>query len=448
MKKMMMRVRRQVPHHSCSYVIFIALVYVIRLTQSAITVGSLESLEGDLKATTLSTPSSLISLPCIFTSNTTLDCSKQKLSAIPKDLPIWIESLNLSFNNFDDIKDDMFYECCRNVKVLDLSHNDISELQQRHFKNLNNLEVLLLGDNKISTLEPEVFQGLTKMKRLSLKNNPLELRRSSSKGFLIQSSLEELNLDNCELKEIPDGTFNNMRQLRILTLAGNPLDEFLDLTAFEQLTNLIKLRIPNLTQATIYELCNKLIAIDVVNFDEFNITCLVLADDGAFEDSVITNDPVGEPKSASVLSYELPMAVPKSTLPTTTVTASTTSTSSPSQATNSDKKLSTSTTEAINVVEASNEIKINQTEPETTKAAIDIDNETIKYILIGIFTITLLGIIIGLICRADACGIKTKCCRTNKKDMKNRREPEDTVSPFEEIPLNSVTVKTTNNSQA
>lgn len=54
---------------------------------------------------------------------------------------------------------------------------------------------------------------------------------------------------------------------------------------------------------------------------------------------------------------------------------------------------------------------------------------------------TVCGIIIGLFCRADVCGIKTKMCRTNKSTT-NRREPEDTVSPFEEIPLNNVNGKT------
>lgn len=47
-----------------------------------------------------------------------------------------------------------------------------------------------------------------------------------------------------------------------------------------------------------------------------------------------------------------------------------------------------------------------------------------------------MGIAIGLICRVDVCGIKTKMCRNSK----NRRKPEDSVSPFEEIPLNTVSV--------
>lgn len=52
--------------------------------------------------------------------------------------------------------------------------------------------------------------------------------------------------------------------------------------------------------------------------------------------------------------------------------------------------------------------------------------------------VTLFGIVIGLVCRADVFGIKTKLCRTKKGAASNRRKPDDTVSPFEEIPLNTV----------
>lgn len=62
--------------------------------------------------------------------------------------------------------------------------------------------------------------------------------------------------------------------------------------------------------------------------------------------------------------------------------------------------------------------------------------------LSGIFGVTVFGIITGLICRADVCGIKTKMCRS-KKSTANRRTAEDNVSPFEEIPLNSVNGKAT-----
>lgn len=55
--------------------------------------------------------------------------------------------------------------------------------------------------------------------------------------------------------------------------------------------------------------------------------------------------------------------------------------------------------------------------------------------------VTGLGILIGLVCRADVCGIKTKMCRTNKK-INNVRRSSDAVNSFEEIPLNLINRKT------
>lgn len=54
------------------------------------------------------------------------------------------------------------------------------------------------------------------------------------------------------------------------------------------------------------------------------------------------------------------------------------------------------------------------------------------FIFSGIMVIAVIGIIIGLICRKDIGGIKTKCCRTSKP------EPKDQVHPTEEIPLNKL----------
>ena len=58
-----------------------------------------------------------------------------------------------------------------------------------------------------------------------------------------------------------------------------------------------------------------------------------------------------------------------------------------------------------------------------------------EFIFAGILAVTTVGIAIGLVCRADVCNIKTKLCRSNKN---RARKPEDSVSPFEEIPLNTV----------
>ena len=51
-----------------------------------------------------------------------------------------------------------------------------------------------------------------------------------------------------------------------------------------------------------------------------------------------------------------------------------------------------------------------------------------------VIAITLVALAIGVFCRLDCCGVKTKCCRRGQ----NRAESEDRVRPHEEIPLNKV----------
>lgn len=312
---------------------------------------------------------------CQLITNSTLDCSNLGLSEIPKDIPNSVKQLNLSHNSISNFLDDAFDKYCVNITLLDLSYNDISNLSRRHFEGLKSLETLFLLANKISSLSPDTFVDLKNLKRLDLSSNSLELQGSTSEGFLISSSLEELNLDNCGISELPTGMFSNMTQLQKLTLAGNLFDNFIDTTPFEPLQNLLYLRMNRLSKSSIYILCEKLQSIDTINFDEYNVSCLVLSVDGPFEGAIIPNDVVEEPKSRSVI---LPTSTTRKPVELVSIT---TSTIMPSQNILSVTEIST----------ASPQPELEET-PEgaftaiTNEApAIDIDIATIKFILLGKF---------------------------------------------------------------
>lgn len=331
-----------------------------------------------ISASNSSSPTQILpSIICETASNTSFNCSNLKLSKIPTNLPKSIVQLNLSHNNFRQFDDDAFDECCENVRELDLSSNEISSLTRRHFERMNNLEVLLLSVNKLVTLDADTFSHLTKLQRLDLSRNPVELQGSDSKGFLVSTNIEELNLDYCNITDIPDGTFTNLTQLLNLTLAGNLLDKDIDESSFKPLHNLIKLRITNLSESSTYRLCNVLTAIDTILFDEFNITCLVLSNDGAFEDSIVPNDPVEEPKIDSVISQ--PVTARKVTAAQTT-TASLVQPSPAPTVTESSTSLP-----QPQVIEISDEAYTNKTKLEPETASMNIDNDTMKFILIGEF---------------------------------------------------------------
>lgn len=58
------------------------------------------------------------------------------------------------------------------------------------------------------------------------------------------------------------------------------------------------------------------------------------------------------------------------------------------------------------------------------------------FLFLGLIVISVIGIIIGIICRKDVGGIKTKCCRT-KKPLEDKNT--EAATPGEEIPLNKLT---------
>lgn len=272
----------------------------------------------------------------------------------------------MSFNELQDFDDEAFDECCRNVTVLDLSHNKINDLKPRHFERLRNLEVLYLESNEISNLDPETFRSLEYFEQLDLSGNPIELESSPTKGFLVQSTLRVLNLDECSIRELPAETFINMTQLLNLTLSGNPIDKSLDTTAFDPLKGLIRLRISNLTQDTTRTLCEKLESIDNINFDGFNLSCTLLIGGETWEGSIAPDEV--EPKAV--------MSPPLTTRKTTAAPPTTTSSIPPTELPTAPPETTTSEPQETSDATFEDKMKLKTT-------TVDIDNETIKFILVG-----------------------------------------------------------------
>lgn len=288
------------------------------------------------------------------------------LTAVPKDIPNTTLTLDLSFNNIK-LDESTFALCCRNLRELNLSSNEISSINQDYFKNLPSLTKLILRNNSIGEFDPETFSDLPKLEHLDLSKNPLVLQ----KIFINNSKLTDLNLDSCGLSEIPEDAFSGIKQLESLTLTNNPLDEEFDSSAFDDLqSSLTKLEIKNVSRGSITELCNRLTAIDTINFEGFNFSCYIYIAEENFDDAIVGNDP----------PYEQPLTLPRVTAPPkTTTTLSTT------EQTTTSIQQNTTVTEIIfrdqsEKKESKTDVK---TTTETADYTVDVDNETLKYILIG-----------------------------------------------------------------
>lgn len=84
-------------------------------------------------------------------------------------LPKSIVKINLSHNKIESLSLSFGFEMLIKLNELDLSFNNIEEIPDE-ISYLKNLQVLKLNNNKIKTLPPNLFKN-TRLSRLSLENN-------------------------------------------------------------------------------------------------------------------------------------------------------------------------------------------------------------------------------------------------------------------------------------
>lgn len=162
-----------------------------------------------------------------------------------------LSNLDLSKNEIVDISENSFHELDQ-LQILDLSNNKLTKLPSNIFKstrnlekvylNANNLEQLQKGwtnglenlielsisDNKLSMLESDQFNKLKNIRRLYVNNNEIEL----VSGKLTLNSLTILKLGGNKLKLISIDTFTKLPSLIQISIDSNKL-ESVDERAFE-----------------------------------------------------------------------------------------------------------------------------------------------------------------------------------------------------------------------
>ncbi|XP_061613345.1 leucine-rich repeat-containing protein 3B [Phyllopteryx taeniolatus] len=100
----------------------------------------------------------------------TVRCSNQRLTEIPQDIPNDTRRVYLDFNLLTSIPANAFAGLSHLLE-LDLSHNDISQLQPGAFRGLgSSLQFLDLSGNKLANFNADSFEGLRA--RANLTNNP------------------------------------------------------------------------------------------------------------------------------------------------------------------------------------------------------------------------------------------------------------------------------------
>ena len=98
---------------------------------------------------------------------------------------------NLKITGLTGIKNEAFTGL-NNLECLDLSTNELLDLEATTFNNLNKLETLFLNTNKLTNIRKETFKNLKTLKKLDISEN--ELDSLEEKSFDGLENLQHLSL--------------------------------------------------------------------------------------------------------------------------------------------------------------------------------------------------------------------------------------------------------------
>lgn len=147
--------------------------------------------------------------------------------------------LHLNNNKISDINNNTFKGLVR-LETLNLRGNYIMELRNGIFATTPNVEYLNLGQNRIATIDCEAFDGLKNLKTLYLDDNIL----TSIPNFAFKNIpyLAELFIGMNSLNTLENDAFRNLINLAALDLHGSLLTN-ISHAAFYRLRNLKSLDI-------------------------------------------------------------------------------------------------------------------------------------------------------------------------------------------------------------
>ncbi|XP_041665330.1 toll-like receptor 13 [Cheilinus undulatus] len=170
-----------------------------------------------------------------------LDLSCTNISELPVGsigMMKQLRSLNLEENVLTKVPEDI--RSLSSLRVLRLDVNCISELSCEDFTNTSLLTELSVADNQISKLDWCVFKSLDNLKVLDLSYNPLSTFGETFKLSL--KNLEILNLRNHFVRHLERGDFEGLGSLQQLDLESDEISE-VEKGAFKGLYNLTSLNI-------------------------------------------------------------------------------------------------------------------------------------------------------------------------------------------------------------
>jgi Leucine-rich repeat (LRR) protein len=158
-----------------------------------------------------------------------------------------LSDLDLSDNNLYEVNARMFYGL-KSLTKLNLEFNFIQKIEDESFGELKSLMKLDLSDNNLTEIGCLYFQGLIELINLDLNYNKIRSictnKTNSSSAFTQNELLEYIDMGNNYLESIEVGVFDGIVELKYLYLQNNFIKS-LNKNAFRNLLKLESLDLSN-----------------------------------------------------------------------------------------------------------------------------------------------------------------------------------------------------------
>jgi len=170
-------------------------------------------------------------------------CRNQSLVVVEADIPPQAELLDLSYNLIHELNNHIFVDLnLTSLKLLNLSHNKVSQIHMNAFTDMNNVKTIDLSYNNIEYLLVNWFWQTPVLEELYLGGN--NLRKLPDGPILESQSIKVLDLSDCSLMHIPEQTFTKLPNLEVINLSKNSLIQF-NVKVIKPLSYLNVLRLEN-----------------------------------------------------------------------------------------------------------------------------------------------------------------------------------------------------------
>uniref|UniRef100_A0A8C6KUY1 Leucine rich repeat containing G protein-coupled receptor 6 n=1 Tax=Nothobranchius furzeri TaxID=105023 RepID=A0A8C6KUY1_NOTFU len=231
----------------------------------------------------------------------TVDCSEMGLPSVPLNLSPLTTYLDLSMNNISEIQPRAFHRL-HLLSELRISGNQLKYISGQALQGLHNLKVLMLQNNQLERLPDDAPWDLPNL--LSLRLDANLLSEVPAEAFRGVRSLRHLWLDDNSLTEIPVMALDSLPSLQAMTLALNQITHIPDY-AFTNLSALV-----NVTKRNFCSTWNNLNYNDLQEFPVAIRTLSKLQELG-FHNNNIKAIPerafVGNPQLQTIHFYENPI---------------------------------------------------------------------------------------------------------------------------------------------